>query len=147
MPAYNAAKTLERTYHEVMEQKIVDLVIVVDDASGDSTAALARQLPDTWGAVYFLSSLMAIALHKTGIIFPYVCGLWDFLQVVRKRERIATLLIHFSILLTAAAALTTKSYPPSLEYGRSSAFLEIIYTFFTYVGGYSFGPSLVDIQT
>ena len=47
MPAYNAAKTLVKTYNEVMAQGVVDLVIVVDDASGDGTAALARTLPDT----------------------------------------------------------------------------------------------------
>jgi glycosyltransferase involved in cell wall biosynthesis len=47
MPAYNAAKTLKRTYNEVMEQGIVDLVIIVDDASGDETSAIAGQLPNT----------------------------------------------------------------------------------------------------
>jgi glycosyltransferase involved in cell wall biosynthesis len=47
MPAYNAAKTLRRTYDEVMAQGMVDLVIVVDDASRDETVALARQLPQT----------------------------------------------------------------------------------------------------
>ncbi|MGA2222597.1 MAG: glycosyltransferase family 2 protein [Verrucomicrobiia bacterium] len=47
MPAYNAAKTLRRTYDEVVEQGIVDLVIVVDDASHDDTVALARTLPNT----------------------------------------------------------------------------------------------------
>lgn len=47
MPAYNAAKTLRRTYDEVMAQGIVDLVIVVDDASHDETVALAKTLPDT----------------------------------------------------------------------------------------------------
>ena len=47
MPAYNAAKTLRQTYDEVMAQGIVDLVILVDDASRDDTAALARQLPQT----------------------------------------------------------------------------------------------------
>jgi glycosyltransferase involved in cell wall biosynthesis len=47
MPAYNAVATLKRTYEEVMEQGIVDLVIVVDDASHDETAALARTLPNT----------------------------------------------------------------------------------------------------
>ena len=47
MPAYNAAKTLRRTYDEVMEQGIVDLVIVVDDASHDETAAIARTLENT----------------------------------------------------------------------------------------------------
>lgn len=45
MPAYNAAKTLRRTYDEVMEQGVVDLVIVVDDASHDETVAIARRLP------------------------------------------------------------------------------------------------------
>jgi glycosyltransferase involved in cell wall biosynthesis len=44
MPAYNAARTLKRTYDEVMAQGIVDLVIVVDDASRDETAAIARTL-------------------------------------------------------------------------------------------------------
>ena len=45
MPAYNAARTLRRTYEEVMAQNVVDLVIVVDDASHDETAAIARSLP------------------------------------------------------------------------------------------------------
>ena len=31
MPAYNAARTLRRTYDEVMAQEIVDQIIVVDD--------------------------------------------------------------------------------------------------------------------
>jgi glycosyltransferase involved in cell wall biosynthesis len=44
MPAYNAARTLRRTYDEVMAQKIVDLIIVVDDASQDETVAIARTL-------------------------------------------------------------------------------------------------------
>jgi glycosyltransferase involved in cell wall biosynthesis len=45
MPAYNAARTLQKTYDEVMQQGIVDLIIVVDDASHDETAAIARTLP------------------------------------------------------------------------------------------------------
>src|SRR5438132_10917829 len=44
MPAYNAARTLRQTYDEVMAQGIVDLVIVVDDASQDETVAIARTL-------------------------------------------------------------------------------------------------------
>jgi glycosyltransferase involved in cell wall biosynthesis len=47
MPAYNAARTLQRTHDEVMAQGIVDLVIVVDDASHDETTAIARALPHT----------------------------------------------------------------------------------------------------
>jgi glycosyltransferase involved in cell wall biosynthesis len=47
MPAYNAARTLKKTYQEVMAQEIVDLVIVVDDASQDETLGIARSLPKT----------------------------------------------------------------------------------------------------
>jgi len=47
MPAYNAAATLRRTYQEVMEQGVVDLVVVVDDASRDDTLEVARSLPHT----------------------------------------------------------------------------------------------------
>jgi glycosyltransferase involved in cell wall biosynthesis len=47
MPAYNAAQTLRKTYDEVMAQKIVDLVILVDDGSSDETVEIARALPNT----------------------------------------------------------------------------------------------------
>jgi len=43
MPAYNAAKTLEKTYQEIPFD-IVDDVIVVDDASNDNTVEVAQQL-------------------------------------------------------------------------------------------------------
>src|SRR5882724_9209362 len=45
MPAYNAARTLRRTYDEVMAQGVVDHVVIVDDASRDETVAIARSLP------------------------------------------------------------------------------------------------------
>jgi glycosyltransferase involved in cell wall biosynthesis len=44
MPAYNAARTLRQTYEGVMAQGIVDLIIVVDDASKDETVTIARTL-------------------------------------------------------------------------------------------------------
>jgi glycosyltransferase involved in cell wall biosynthesis len=47
MPAYNSAQTLRRTYDEIMTQGVVDLVVVVDDASRDETVAIARTLPQT----------------------------------------------------------------------------------------------------
>ncbi len=47
MPAYNAAKTLRQTYDEVMEQKIVDVIVIVDDASQDETVRIATELPNT----------------------------------------------------------------------------------------------------
>ena len=43
MPAYNAAKTLHMTYQE-LPHDVVDLVILVDDASRDDTVLIAREL-------------------------------------------------------------------------------------------------------
>ncbi len=43
MPAYNAAKTLERTYAQI-PREIVDDIILVDDQSSDETIAEAKKL-------------------------------------------------------------------------------------------------------
>ena len=43
LPAYNAAKTLERTYGEIPFE-IVDHVLLVDDSSRDETVEVARRL-------------------------------------------------------------------------------------------------------
>jgi glycosyltransferase involved in cell wall biosynthesis len=43
MPAYNAARTLERTYSDVPHE-VIDRVILVDDVSHDETVEIARQL-------------------------------------------------------------------------------------------------------
>lgn len=43
LPAYNAERTLEKTYAEIPFD-IVDVVLLVDDASQDNTAEIARRL-------------------------------------------------------------------------------------------------------
>jgi glycosyltransferase involved in cell wall biosynthesis len=43
MPAYNAARTIERTYREI-PLDLVDEVVVTDDASRDDTVEIARRL-------------------------------------------------------------------------------------------------------
>ena len=44
MPAYNAEKTLLKTYRKVVEQPFVDRIVVVDDASSDKTYEIAKTL-------------------------------------------------------------------------------------------------------
>ena len=43
MPAYNAEKTLEKTYNEIY-QNFVDEIILVDDFSSDDTKEIAKRL-------------------------------------------------------------------------------------------------------
>ena len=43
LPAYNAEKTLEKTFHEI-PAGLADEVILVDDQSGDKTAKIAKKL-------------------------------------------------------------------------------------------------------
>jgi glycosyltransferase involved in cell wall biosynthesis len=43
LPAYNASQTLEKTFHEIPQQ-IVDEIVLVDDASKDNTMDVARTL-------------------------------------------------------------------------------------------------------
>ena len=54
MPAYNAEKTLRRTYNEVPHE-IVDEIVLVDDASQDHTAAAAAAV-DGQGEAHELNS-------------------------------------------------------------------------------------------
>ena len=44
MPAYNAEKTLKKTYDEVMGQGVVDLVVVVDCQRRDQASSVAQSL-------------------------------------------------------------------------------------------------------
>jgi glycosyltransferase involved in cell wall biosynthesis len=43
MPAYNAARTLERTYADIPHE-LIERIILVDDVSADETVDIARQL-------------------------------------------------------------------------------------------------------
>lgn len=47
LPAYNAAKTLEKTLRDVPES-LVDLFVVVDDCSTDETVKVATELSKKW---------------------------------------------------------------------------------------------------
>lgn len=45
MPAYNAERTVKTACQEVLAENVVDLVVLVDDASRDHTVEIARSFP------------------------------------------------------------------------------------------------------
>ena len=49
LPAFNARKTLKKTYDEI-PLDIVDEIILCDDASTDQTALLAKQIGNNNGS-------------------------------------------------------------------------------------------------
>ena len=57
LPAFNAEKTLEHVYNEVLAQEFVDKIILVDDASTDDTLMLANSLN--------FSEIISILRNKT----------------------------------------------------------------------------------
>jgi glycosyltransferase involved in cell wall biosynthesis len=65
MPAYNAAKTIRKTFAGVMDQNVVDLVIIVDDGSQDETVAISASLPHT--LVFTHKKIVAMALIKNRV--------------------------------------------------------------------------------
>jgi len=99
-----------------------------------------------WWIAYIVFAILAPAVHKTGLVFPLACALWDGWAMSRRRVRIKDLAPHLVFLAIAALILIEPSQPPAREFGRPNSILEIAYTAMTFVGGYSFGPSLTDIQ-
>jgi uncharacterized membrane protein len=82
---------------------------------------LARQKQRAgWWVLYILSALMAVAVHKTGLIFPATCALWHAWDIFRNRQRFTNLSPHIPVVLGALIALALKSYPPGEGYTRSA---------------------------
>ena len=100
-----------------------------------------------WWVLYMVAGLTAVTAHKTALIFLVACAFWHAWEVIKHREKLNRLLVHVPIALITAIVLTLKSFPPLEGYGRSTTGLEAGYTFLTFLGGYSFGPSLTDIQS
>jgi hypothetical protein len=109
---------------------------------------LAREKrKSSWWVLYTVSATLAMAVHKTGLIFPVACGLWHLREVRQHREKRNSLWAQLPAMIAILVVLALKSYPPPEGYGRSTTGLEVGYTFLTFAGGYSFGPSLTDIQS
>ncbi len=101
-----------------------------------------------WLTLYLLSALAAISLHRTALVFPALCLVWHVLDLCRqrksRREIFQQLLIHVPLWVAALALMLIK-LNPSPE--RAGSVLQFGYSFMTFLGGYSFGPSLNQIQS
>jgi glycosyltransferase involved in cell wall biosynthesis len=66
MPAYNAETTLRKTYAEI-RQDVVDEIILVDDESRDRTAEVARSLgvkPCGWARILLSWSIPITSIPR-----------------------------------------------------------------------------------
>lgn len=101
-----------------------------------------------WLTLYLLAALAAGALHKSALIFPGLCILWHVLYLSRQGKPviqiIKQLLVHLPIGIGVLLLMFVKLHPEG--YGRAGSVLQLGYTFMTFLGGYSFGPSLTEIQ-
>jgi uncharacterized membrane protein len=99
---------------------------------------------------YAVLGALAILCHLTSIVIPAVGGLWVVLDA-RRRKTVVPFLAASAVLLLLIApfllAVVQSIQPGSTgSPPRPLTGLEVPYTLFTYVAGYSFGPSVRDIQ-
>ena len=103
-----------------------------------------------WLTLYLFSALTAMALHRCALIFAGLCIAWDALHLSRlgkpAGQIIKQLRVHLPIIIGALLLLLVKITPPPEGYRRAGSILQFGYTFMTFLGGYSFGPSLTEIQ-
>ena len=65
MPAYNAAKTVEKTHGDIPKE-VISKIILVDDASQDETATISRQLG--LDVIVHLHQVGCFAPHRRAVI-------------------------------------------------------------------------------
>ncbi len=116
--------------------------------------ALARALRQPsrrlWAA-FAICSALAMMTHAVGCLVPAVAALWVLLRPDRAKTLRPLLVASGAILLLVAPvyiplarAIVGATGTGSPE--RPLTGLELPYTAFTYVGGFSFGPSAREIQ-
>jgi mannosyltransferase len=115
---------------------------------------LARSLrePSLWSwALFIVGSSLAMVTHMVGVVVPMIALIWVLLRADRARTLRPTILaVATSLLLIGpsyimlARAIIHATSTGSPE--RPLTGLELPYTAFTYLGGYSFGPSVREIQ-
>jgi 4-amino-4-deoxy-L-arabinose transferase-like glycosyltransferase len=112
--------------------------------------AMRSRAPLAWAGFVVLASL-AVLTHVFGLLFPLVAWMWAFTERRRYSSLRSLLVASGGIALLTAPFMYRLVQAVLHAAGTGSAprvlsGLEIPYTLLTYVGGYSFGPSVREIQ-
>jgi predicted membrane-bound mannosyltransferase len=104
-----------------------------------------------WLTFYLFSALIAVALHYSALVFPGLCIVWHVLHLFRQGipvvRVIKQLLVHLPMIgIGVLMLMFIKLNPPAEGYRPAGSVFQFGYTFMTFLGGYSFGPSLTEIQ-
>jgi mannosyltransferase len=103
-----------------------------------------------WLTFYLFSALIAATLHYTALEIIGLCIVWHVLYLFRQGipiiRIIKQLLVHLPIGIGVLMLMFIKLNPSAGGYRRADSVLQFGYTFMTFLGGYSFGPSLTEIQ-
>ncbi len=103
-----------------------------------------------WWIAFAVLSAVTILCHVTGVVYLLVGGIWTlYARGLRGLSRFAvaavgTFLLTLPFLLTLMAAVRHATGTGSPE--RPLTGLEVPYSLFTYLAGYSFGPPVREIQ-
>ena len=104
-----------------------------------------------WLTFYLFSALIAVSLHYSALIFPGLCIVWHALYLFRQGipvvRVIQQLLVHLPMIgIGVLMLMFIKLNPPAEGYRPAGSVFQFGYTFMAFLGGYSFGPSLTEIQ-
>jgi mannosyltransferase len=121
--------------------------------SGLAMLSLARAARGNDRAAWFAFAawtLVAVFTHAVALLLLGVAWTWALLT--RNRRQVIPLVATSALVLACTAPLgfaiaqASAELPGNGSPTRAVEGLEVPYTLFTYVGGYSFGPSLREIQ-
>ncbi len=125
MPAYNAAQTIERTVRSILAQTMGELLlIVVDDGSTDSTAAILSRLREEDGRVLPISVPNGGPAKARNIALDAVPAGTEFLMFSDADDLMAPDALQYAIENAAGADLVLMGYTILNPDGSIAAYFE-----------------------
>ena len=168
IPARDEAATIVGVIEPLVGHALIDEVIVVDDASRDDTAALARaagarvfSMPQNGGKAAAMALGVKAARHDviffsdadltgltpetiTQIVTPVISGEYDMFVGIRGRRTFwANRLLHFTPILGGERAVTRDLWCQVPDTYKKNFQIEIALNFFAKLNGHRMGFTVV----